>query len=57
VPIDGVSFPGVSGRFAVLGESLGPASAKIVVERALCWDANGALWGAGEVAALATSVP
>jgi hypothetical protein len=54
VPIDGVSFPGVSGRFAVLGESFGPASAELVVERALCWDANGVLWGA---AAIATSVP
>jgi hypothetical protein len=56
VPIDALLFPGVSGRFAVLVESLGPASAKIVVERALYWDANGVLWGAG-AAALATSVP
>jgi hypothetical protein len=56
VPIDGSMFPGVSGRFAVLVESLGPASAKLVVERALYWDANGVLWGAG-AAALATSVP
>jgi len=47
---------GVSGRFGVLIESLGPASAKVVVERALYWDANGVMWGAG-AAALATSVP
>jgi len=40
-------FPGATGRFGLLVESLGATPAPIVVERAIYSDANGVGWAAG----------
>jgi hypothetical protein len=55
VPVGGF-FPQAAGRrFGAIVESVGPAPAQIVVERAMYWDAAGQRWAAG-TNALATKL-
>jgi hypothetical protein len=42
-----VEFPGWTGNFSAIIESLGDQPAQIVVERAMYSDANGIVWAAG----------
>jgi hypothetical protein len=56
VPIVESFFTGVSGqRYGAVVESVGAQPARIVVERATYWDAQGRIWAAGS-AALATKL-